>query len=134
MTEKPLKLDSKEQDERQEVFERGREIVLAAPQLYVDVDVEGDGVAGFGSMVALGAQSPAGESFYREIKPISEHFVPRQRKFCEEHGLQRERLMAEAPEFGDVMNDFHDWVKGLHDTHGKQPVLTAFGLILMLVL
>lgn len=61
--------------EKQQLQERGREIVLNAPVLYVDVDIEADGKAGHGSMLSIGAQSPTGESFYREIKPISEDYV-----------------------------------------------------------
>ena len=109
-----------------ELVDRGAEIVLGAPQLYVDVDIEADGIAGFGSMLALGAQSPTGESFYREIQPISEDFVPSQRQFCEEHWLERKRLVREGAAFEDVIKEFADWLKELEGSNGKSLVFTAF--------
>lgn len=113
-------------EEKNELFRRGKEIVLGAPQLYIDIDVEADGIAGHGSMVSIGGQSPTGESFYSEIKPISEDFRDDQRDFCEAHGLQRERLMREAPEYDRVMAEFNEWVAGLSEAQGKPPVFTAF--------
>ncbi len=87
----------------EQLWTAGSKIVLDAPQLFVDVDVEANGIAGHGSMLSIGAQSPTGESFYSEIKPYSPDFLPGHKKFCEEHGLQHERLMDEAPELKDVM-------------------------------
>ncbi len=112
--------------ERARLYERGREIVLAAPQLYVDVDIEADGKAGHGSMLSIGAQSPTGESYYSEIRPISEDFVLGQREFCETHGLPRERLLQEAPNFEQVMREFAEWLSELMQKHGKPVVFTAF--------
>lgn len=126
MTEKLFNPDSKEHNKELEVFKRGREIVLAAPQLYIDVDVEADGIAGHGSMLSIGAQSPTGEFFYSEICPISEDFKPGNREFCEQHGLQRERLLQEAPDFTEVMAKFHDWVAQVSEETGKPPIFTAF--------
>lgn len=125
MSENP-KIDAILPQNRREIFGLGKEIVLNAPQLYVDVDIEADGIAGHGSMLSLGAQSPTGESFYSEIKPISEDFKPGNRQFCEEHGLQRERLMQQAPEYAEVMARFNEWVEGLRKHTNKQPVFTAF--------
>ncbi len=124
-----LPLNSPEQftRTREALWQLGREIILAAPQLYIDADVEADGIPGYGSMVAIGSQSPTGESFKSEIKPNSEHFIPRQRKFCEEHGLERARLLVEAPEADEVMAKYQDWVRGLGEKYGKKPVLAAFG-------
>ncbi len=112
--------------ERARLQERGREIVLAAPVLYVDVDVEADGKAGHGSMLSIGAQSPTGESFYSEIRPISDEFIEGQREFCETHGLPRERLLAEAPEYTEVIQEFAKWIDGLKDKYERPPVFTAF--------
>lgn len=126
MSETSLRPDAQLPIDKAEVFERGREIVLGAPQLYVDVDVEADGIAGYGSMLSIGAQSPTGESFYSEIRPITEDFKPGNREFCEQHGLQRERLLKEAPDFKEVMHKFHTWVTQLEDKTGKPPVFTAF--------
>jgi hypothetical protein len=109
-----------------DLIAKGREIVLAAPQLYIDVDIETDGWAGFGSMLSLGAVAPNGAEFYREIQPCSEDFVPHQRQFCEEHGLERERLLQEARHYIPVMLDFHRWVRRLPEFFVKTPVFTAF--------
>lgn len=100
--------------------------MLNAPQLYVDVDIEADGIAGHGSMLSLGAQSPTGESFYSEIRPAFEEFKQGNREFCEQHGLPRGRLLAEAPDFHKVMTNFNAWLGGLQGTTGKKPVFTAF--------
>lgn len=112
--------------ERERLWDEGREIVLAAPALYIDVDVEADGIAGFGSMLSIGAQSPTGESFYSEIKPHSDVYLPGNKDFCEAHGLQRERLIREAPELAVVMGGFERWLKDLNDMYEKPLVLTAF--------
>lgn len=126
MSETPLYADVKVPTDKFEVLERGREIVLAAPQLYIDVDVEADGIAGHGSMLSIGAQSPTGESFYSEIRPITEDFKPSNREFCEQHGLQRERLLQDAPDFREVMANFHTWITEVVEKTGKPPVFTAF--------
>jgi len=105
---------------------RGREIVRAAAQLYIDVDIESDGWAGYGSMLSLGAVAPDGQKFYSEIKPLFDEFVPHQREFCETHGLQRARLLAEAPDYHDVMSWFSDWAEGLSANYGKPLVFTAY--------
>lgn len=111
---------------REEILDTGKQIVLAAPQLYIDVDVEADGIAGYGSMLSLGAQSPTGESFYREIRPITEDYKPGNRDFCEQHNLQRDRLLREAPDADSVMSEFFGWVTEISQAAGKQAVFTAF--------
>lgn len=126
MSEQPINPNINLSTNKLEIFEHGREIVLSAPQLYIDVDIEADGIAGHGSMLSLGAQSPMGESFYSEIQPITDSFKPGNREFCEQHGLQRERLLQEAPDFKKVMKDFHSWVTEVTEKTGKSPVFTAF--------
>lgn len=125
----PTKDEIKEEStelSREALYERGREIVLKAPVLYIDVDVEADGKAGYGSMLSIGAQSPTGESFYSEIKPISEDYIEGQKEFCETHGLPRDRLVQEAPSFEQVMQEFAKWLEDLREKYGKPPVFTAF--------
>lgn len=111
---------------KEEIWSIGKEIVLSAPQLYIDVDVEADGIAGHGSMLSIGAQSPTGESYYSEIKPYDSSFLPDHRQFCEDHGLGYDRLVREAPELAVVMRGFKTWLEQLIDDHGKSPVFTAY--------
>ena len=112
--------------QKEQLWAIGREKVLMAPQLYVDVDIEADGIAGHGSMVAIGAQSPTGESFYSEIRPYSENYIKGHREFCETHNLQHERLMDEAPILEVVMERYRQWLESLVQKTGKQAVFTAF--------
>lgn len=112
---------------KEQLWSAGREIVAAAPQTYIDVDVEADGIAGYGSMLALGAVSVNGAEYYSEIRPSSEEYIPGNRQFCEEHGLQRERLLDEARPFAEVMEEFHEWtVDNVCRTMGTRAVFAAF--------
>ncbi|NMC99387.1 MAG: hypothetical protein GYA62_06680, partial [Bacteroidales bacterium] len=77
-------------------------------------------------MLSIGAQSPTGENFYNEIKPISQDYVQIKKDFCELHGLQRERLLKEAPNTDVVMNSFSEWLKKLQNKYGKPVIFTAF--------
>lgn len=126
MSENRPVIDFIKPTDKLEILRIGEQVVLSAPQLYVDVDIEADGKAGHGSMLSIGAQSPTGESFYMEMRPASEDFVQKQRDFCEDHNLQRSRLLAEAPKFPEVMQDFNEWLRVLKETTGKDPVFTAF--------
>lgn len=126
MSEKLMIQNMNNPPNKTEIFNHGRKIVLSAPQLYIDVDVEADGIAGHGSMLSIGAQSPTGESFYSEIKPTTEDFKPGNREFCDQHGLQRERLLQEAPDATEVMDKFHTWVTAVSEKIDKPPVFTAF--------
>jgi len=112
---------------REQLWSTGREIVAAAPQTYIDVDVEADGIAGYGSMLSIGAQSVNGESYYSEIRPASEEFIASNRRFCEEHGLERERLLDEARLFTEVMEEFYEWTRAnIRHSMGTRAVFTAF--------
>ena len=111
---------------RGRLAELGRQRVRAAPQLYVDVDVEADGIAGFGSMLSIGAVTAGGHEFYSEISPSVDEFLPAQRRFCDEHGLERNRLQREAPAADAVMHAFAEWLRGVPDADGRRPVFAAF--------
>jgi hypothetical protein len=83
------------------------------PELYVAVDVEADGpIPGPYSMISLG-MAVAGRSeltFYTELRPISDEFVP---EALAVSGLDRQRLLAEAPTAEDAMRAADAWVRGL---------------------
>lgn len=109
-----------------ELVKAGWEAQLEAPQLFINGDVEGDGWAGYGSMLSLGGIAPMGETFYVEIAPISGVWDEDQRQFCEDHGLRRERLAREGIPPLDAIRRFGDWVTMLTDTYQKPAVLSAF--------
>ena len=83
------------------------------PELYIAVDVEADGpIPGPYSMISLG-MSVTGRpdlSFYTELRPISDDFVPAALAVS---GLDRDRLLREAPEAADAMRGAAAWVNGL---------------------
>ncbi|MGB2571571.1 exonuclease [Micromonospora citrea] len=83
------------------------------PELYVAVDVEADGpIPGPYSMISLG-MAVAGRpdlTFYTELKPISDDFVPAALAVSD---LDRDRLLREAPTAEQAMTAAATWVDGL---------------------
>lgn len=63
------------------------------------------------------------QTFYRELRPISENFQPEALRV---NGLDRDRLLreGEAPEL--VMTEASRWIKSI--TEGAKPVLVAYPL------
>lgn len=109
------------------LHEHGREIVQNAPQLYIDIDVEADGYAGYGSLLSIGAVTPDGQTYYTELKPNSDVWVENNRRFCEAHGLERERLLREGVPAKTAMQEFANWtIYQSEKAGGKKPVFTAF--------
>ena len=101
--------------------------MLRSPQTYVSVDIEADGIAGCGSMLSIGAIGPHDEIFYSEICPTTEDYIPENRNFAESHGLERERLVRDAPKANEVMERFDKWVKKVsRNNKDKEPVFSAF--------
>jgi DNA polymerase III epsilon subunit-like protein len=83
------------------------------PELYVAVDVEADGpIPGQYSMISLGmAVSGHPElTYYTELRPISDEFDPQALAVS---GLDRDRLLREAPSAEDAMRDAARWINGL---------------------
>jgi hypothetical protein len=83
------------------------------PELYVAVDVEADGpIPGPFSMISLGMSvvDLPGNHFYSEIKPISVNYIP---EALSVSGLDRDKLLNEAPSAEDVMESAAKWVNGL---------------------
>lgn len=94
------------------------------PELYIAVDVEADGpIPGPYSMLSIGMAVVGHEewSFYSELKPISDAYVPEALKVS---GLDRDRLLREAPDAEDVMQRAAEWVADLR-AHGRPVFLGA---------
>ncbi len=106
------------------LVEKGRPIVQKARTCFVDLDVEADGKPGYGSLLAIGAVTPQGATFRREIKPANEEYVPSMRDFNETHGFERDRLLDEGTPVDQVMQELAEWV--YDNNEGKQVALTAF--------
>jgi DNA polymerase III epsilon subunit-like protein len=111
--------------EKQLLWEKGKEILQNAPQLFIDIDIEADGIAGHGSILSIGATTVHGETFYSELKPAFEQFIEGHSVFCAEHGLERERLLAEAVEAEVVMHNFNVWIHEMMVKHEKDPVFVG---------
>ena len=108
-------------------FNRGRDIVQASPQLMIDLDVEADGTAGYGSLLSIGAVDPFGATFYRELRPADENFIDGNHEFCEAHGLERSRLLEEGVDPRIAMEDLRIWTLEQQERHRKiGSVLVAF--------
>jgi len=110
------------------LYERGREIIQNANELYIDLDVEADGIAGYGSLLSVGAVTPWGDTFYRELRPTSDTFLEGHRAFNEAHGLTRERLLIEGIEPAVAMEELAAWTERQREAHGKRgaAVLCAY--------
>ncbi|TNY37974.1 exonuclease [Thermomonospora catenispora] len=93
------------------------------PELYIATDVEADGpIPGPYSMLSLG-MAVVGRpdlEFYTELKPICEDYVPQALAVS---GLDRDRLMREAPPAEEAMAAAAAWINGLR-TIGR-PVFLA---------
>ncbi|MGV9384738.1 exonuclease [Nonomuraea sp. NPDC003707] len=93
------------------------------PELYVAVDVEADGpIPGPYSMISLGmaVAGRPGLTFYTELRPISDDFVP---EALAVSGLDRDRLLREAPAPEVAMAAAARWVDGLRKV--GRPVFLA---------
>lgn len=109
-------------------IERGQMIVQKAHELYIDVDVEADGIAGCGSLLSIGAVDPWGEGFYRELRPNDANgFLPGHRAFNNEHGLEHERLRDEGMEPARAMREFAEWAQASRERHQKLGVMVLVG-------
>ncbi|MFF9485082.1 3'-5' exoribonuclease domain-containing protein [Streptomyces sp. NPDC014676] len=105
------------------------------PSLYISVDIEAAGpIPGPYSLLSLGASvagtqdadgfraaDPEERTFYRELRPISEEFVP---EALAVSGLDRDRLGAEGTEPVRAMREFTDWVR--EAAVGAQPVMCGY--------
>ena len=67
------------------------------------------------------AADPEAHTFYRELRPISEDFVP---EALAVSGLDRDRLIAEGSEPAAAMAEFSAWVREV--SAGAQPVMCGY--------
>jgi len=111
--------------EKQLLWQKGQEILRGSPQLFIDVDLEADGIAGYGSILSIGAVALEGETFYTEMQPASELFLASNQAFCAAHGLDRDRLLQEAPTPEVAMRQFYDWVVNLSAKYEKNPIFVG---------
>uniref|UniRef100_A0AAU2JWK0 MTH938/NDUFAF3 family protein n=1 Tax=Streptomyces sp. NBC_00049 TaxID=2903617 RepID=A0AAU2JWK0_9ACTN len=107
----------------------------ARPSLYISVDIEADGpIPGPYSMISFGAAvagrqdgpsytaaDPERETFYRELRPISEEYVP---EALAVSGLDRDRLVREGADPAVAMAEFCVWVREV--SAGAQPVMCGY--------
>jgi hypothetical protein len=108
----------------------------ADADVYFSADIETDGpIPGPFSMLSIGLvvagsfdgsrfQRPSmDESWYRELKPISERFEP---EALAVNGLNRERLVIAGCEPAEAMTELAAWVRGIAGS--RTPVLVAYPL------
>ncbi|MFJ3160583.1 3'-5' exoribonuclease domain-containing protein [Streptomyces kanasensis] len=105
------------------------------PSLYISVDIEADGpIPGPYSMLSVGAAvagrqdadgytpaDPEAATFYRELRPIADDFVP---EALAVSGLDRDRLSIEGAEPRSAMWEFTTWVRRVSDD--AQPVMCGY--------
>jgi hypothetical protein len=83
------------------------------PELYIATDVEADGpIPGPYSMLALGMAIVGKPKlcFYTELRPISDKFIP---EALAVSGLDRNRLLQEAPTPEEAMTSAARWINDL---------------------
>ncbi|HEY0539526.1 MAG TPA: hypothetical protein VGD53_14205 [Actinoallomurus sp.] len=83
------------------------------PELYIAVDGEADGpISGPCSMISPGMAVTGRPDlrFYTELRPISDEYVPQALAVS---GLDRDRLLREAPSPEEAMTAAARWVNGL---------------------
>jgi hypothetical protein len=111
---------------------------VPSADLYISVDIEADGpIPGPYSMLSFGLAvagafdgeeyrpaAPEGQTFYRELRPISEQFDP---EALAVSGLDRERLSEEGADPVDAMTAAATWVGSVRGR--SRPVLVGYPLV-----
>ncbi|GAA4225652.1 hypothetical protein GCM10022254_08000 [Actinomadura meridiana] len=112
---------------------------MAKREAYFSVDVEADGpIPGPYSMLSFGMSAcgtfdgdvfapvdPSKETFYAELKPISDDFIP---EALAVSGLERDRLVVEGRDPAEAMNAAAAWVAEVAATANASSVLVAYPL------
>jgi hypothetical protein len=104
--------------------------------MYFSLDIEADGpIPGPYSMVSFGAAvagikdetftpvDPSTSTFYRELRPISDEWVP---EALAVSGLSRDALLRDGADPALAMSEFTDWVRQTAGQH--RPVFVAYPL------
>jgi len=108
---------------------------VVRPDIYISADVETDGpVPGPFSLLSFGLAAvgrydgahferwpPHEQTFYRELRPISDEFQPEALAI---NGLDRERLRREGRDPREAMAQAASWVNDI--SAGHRPVLVAY--------
>jgi hypothetical protein len=81
----------------------------------------GAAVAGVQDAEGFTPTDPEEATFYRELRPISEEFVP---EALAVSGLDRDRLRTEGAEPAVALAEFSDWVREV--SAGAQPVMCGY--------
>jgi len=92
--------------------------------VFVSVDVEADGpIPGDYSMISIGAVvvGRPDETFYRELRPISDRFIP---EALAVSGLDRDRLLREGADPAVAMRELATWLGTV--SPGRRPVFVGF--------
>jgi hypothetical protein len=105
--------------------------------VYISADIEADGpIPGRYSMLSFGlvvaatfdgetfAPRVEGETFYRELKPIGEHYLP---EAIAASGLDRDELLRAGAEPAQAMRDAVSWVESV--AAGARPVLVGYPVV-----
>lgn len=93
-------------------------------EVYISVDIESSGpIPGEYSMLSLGAcvVGEVPKTFYREIKPITDNYLPEAIEAC---GLSLEKLNQTGSEPATAMREFESWIKEV--SNNDRPVFVAF--------
>jgi DNA polymerase III epsilon subunit-like protein len=93
---------------------------------YISVDIEASGpIPGEYSMLSVGACDIANmeNTFYVELQPITQKFVPEAMKV---NRLLLEKLTREGLSPFDAMRKFGDWIGGIAE--GRVPIFIGFNL------
>jgi hypothetical protein len=109
----------------------------AREDIYISADLEADGpIPGRHSMLSLGlavagvfgpggfeARDPEADTFYRELRPISDHFDPDALRVAR---LDRARLVAEGEAPRRALGAAADWIRTVAGP--RRPVMVAYPL------
>src|SRR5689334_17856072 len=110
---------------------------MAHHDVYISADIEADGpIPGRYSMLSFGlvvaanfdgktfAPSADGETFYRELKPIAEDYLP---EAVLASGLDRDQLARTGAEPAEALSTAAEWVESVAE--GARPVLVGYPVV-----